>query len=166
MQNIYINKTASHYFSTHPGVMTCSFLIISVFLGLLFHKLPDGSIKPWQAYFLCSLFDIGALYYMIKWMHTIRFTERELVFCRLGKPYRKLSWDKIIQVGVAKEYKAAKLTLVLTPQGTPVYDCSYPTTTIYVERYRRRLILLDATEDNLAVISQLYGKLDYEAKHL
>lgn len=164
MQHQFVDKTATHYSATHPGVMTCSFLIISGLLGFLFHRYQDASIEPWQALFVCLLFDIGTVFYALKWMHTIRFTQEGLIFCRLGYEYRKIRWDQVIQVGVAKEYKASRLTLVLTPENIPLYDSSYSTTTIYVEKYRRKLILLDATKDNLATVRQLYGEFDYEAR--
>ena len=159
------NQKATHYPSTHPGVMTVSFLSISGLLAYLFHVYADESIQPWQTYFACSLFWIGAAFYGLKWIHSAQFTDEGIVFLRLGKAYRKVLWTDVVQVGLAKEYKASKLTLVITPADCPIYENHAGSTTAYVEHHRRKLILLDGTRENLAAVQHLYGELSYNAKH-
>jgi len=155
---------ATYYGAEHPGFMMFALLIISVFVVCLIQKYWDDSVEPWQAWFACSLFWAGALFYGIKWTHSVYFTSEGLVFCRLGKPYRHLSWNQIIQAGLAKEYKASRLTLVFTPEDCPKFDFNYTTTTSYVEQYRFKLILLHAAKENIAMAKQFYGELDYTAK--
>lgn len=157
-------RKVTYYPSTHPGVMTISFMLISALLLYLIKKFADSSVESWQGYFACSLFWIGAAFYAIRWMHTAYFTSEGIVFFRLGKEYRRVPWNSIIQIGLAKEYKATKLTLVITPFGCPIYDDYTQTTTSYVERHRRDLILLDGTKQNLDAVHIFYGELSYNAK--
>ena len=95
-------------------------------------------------------------------MDTVRFTAEEIVFCRLGMVYRRIPWRDIVQVGIAKEYKADKHTLVLTPSTCPKYGEQYSTTTHYVEKHRWKLILLDATKVNQEAVRRFYGEIEYE----
>ena len=97
-------------------------------------------------------------------MHTAWFTSEGMIFYRLGKEYRRIQWRDVVQVGLAKEYKASKLTLVITPAGCPKYEDFSCTTTVYVERYRRKLILLDGTKENQKAVEMFYGELSYNAK--
>ena len=159
------NQKATYYPSTHPGIITISFLLFSGLLAYLFHVYADDSIQPWQAYFACSLFWIGAAFYAIKWMHTAQFTNEGIVLYRAGKEYRKILWTEVVQVGLAKEYKASKLTLVITPAGCPKYEDHTWSTTAYVEHYRRKLILLDGTKENQNAVQLFYGELSYNAKY-
>lgn len=158
-------RKVTYYPSTHPGVMTISFILISAMLLYLIKKYGDGSVEPWQGYFACSLFWIGAAFYAIKWIHTAYFTSEGIVFFRLGKEYRRVPWNSIIQVGLAKEYKASKLTLVITPAGCPIYDDYTQTTTSYVEHNRRGLILFDGTKENINAVHDFCGELSYNAKY-
>ena len=159
------SKKVTYYPSTHPGFMTISFLLISGLLAYLFRVYADDSIQPWQAYFACSLFGGGAAFYLIKWMHTAEFNNEGIVFYRLGREYRRILWSDVVQVGMAKEYKASKLTLVITPAGCPRYENHEFSTTAYVEHYRRKLILFDGTKENQAAVQLLYGELSYNAKY-
>lgn len=160
-----VRQKATYYPSTHPGLMTVSFLMISGLLVCLFHMYADDSIQPWQAYFACSLFWIGAAFYAVKWMHTAQFTSEGIIFYRIGKEYRKILWNEVVQVGLAKEYKADKLTLVITPASCPKYEDHTWSTTAYVEHYRRKLILFDGTKENQNAVHLFYGELSYNAKH-
>lgn len=159
------SQKATYYPSTHPGVMTVSFLLISGLLAYLFHMYADDSIQIWQAYFACSLFWIGAAFYAMKWMHTVKFTSEGIIFSRIGKEYRRILWSDVVQVGLAKEYKASKLTLVITPACCPKYEDHTWSTTAYVEHYRRKLILLDGTKENQNAVQLFYGELSYNAKY-
>lgn len=165
MEKCTYTKKATFYPSTHPGVMTISFLLISGLLGYLLHTYADGSIEPWQAWFACVLFWIGAAFFAIKWMHSAQFTKEGIIFYRLGKEYRRILWNDVVQVGLAKEYKASKLTLVITPSGCPKYEDTSWSTTAYVEHYRRKLILLDGTKENQNAVQLLYGEFSYNAKY-
>ena len=165
MNNQSINQKVTHYPSTHPGVMTISFLVISCLLAYLFYRYADNSIQPWQAYFACSLLWISAAFYLLKWVHTAYFTNEGIVFYRMGKEYRRILWCDVIQVGLAKEYKASKLTLVITPANCPKYENHAWSTTAYVEHYRRKLILLDGTKENQNAVILLFGELSYNAKN-
>lgn len=165
MKNQSFNQKVTYYPSTHPGVMTVSFMVISGLLAYLLNKYADDSIQLWQRNFACSLFLIGAMFYLIKWMHTAQFTSEGIVFYRMGKEYRRILWSNVIQVGLAKEYKASKLTLVITPVGCPKYENHAWSTTAYVEHYRRKLILLDGTKENQNAVQLLFGELSYNAKN-
>ena len=159
-------RRATHYPTTHPGVMTVSLLLLSVLLDYLLHTYNDGSIEPWQTCFVCSLLWIVAGFYGIKWTRTIYLTSDGITFYRFRKVYRQIRWEDIIQIGIAKEYKASKLTIVITPRTCPQFDSSYPSPTIYVERNRKHLILLDATNENIESIQTVYGKMDYHTNHI
>ena len=164
MNNSKQEYKVSYYWSTHPCVMIVSFLLIA--FGIF--RFCENQIIPrdekWMVYCAIGIFVAGSVFYAFKWMHSVRFTTEEIVFCRLGIVYRRIPWSKIIQAGIAKEYKANKLTIVLTPVNCPKYDTQYHTTTHYVEKHRRKLILLDATKDNKEAIHRFYGKLEYETK--
>ena len=154
----------SYYLSTHPCVMVVSFLLIAF---IIFRFCENQAIPPdekWKVDCAIGIFIAGAAFYAIKWMHSVRFTIEEIVFYRLGIVYRRIPWNQIIQAGIAKEYKAAKLTIVLTPANCPKYDSQYSTTTHYVEKHRWKLILLDATKDNKEAVHRFYGEFGYEAK--
>lgn len=157
-------KRATYHTAEHPGFMMIAFLLLSVLLSFLIQKYWDSSVEPWQAWFACSLFWISAAWFGIRWMHQVYFTPDGLQFCRFGKPYRFVEWSRITQAGIAKEYKATRLTLVFTPEGCPKYNPEYTTPTTYVEQYRFKLVLLHATKENIAMTKQFYGELDYSVK--
>ena len=144
--------------------MIVSFLLIA--FGIF--RFCENQIIPrdekWMVYCAIGIFVACAVFYAFKWMHSVRFTTEEIVFCRLGIVYRRIPWSKIIQAGIAKEYKASKLTIVLTPVNCPKYNTKYHTTTQYVENHRWKLILLDATKENKEAIHRFYGEFEYENK--
>ena len=142
--------------------MSVSFMLIAIVISRIFQNYPFTPSEKWKEYFTIGLFIVGSGFYAIKWMHSVRFTDEEIIFYRLGIAYRKLPWSEIIQTGLAKEYKADKLTLVLTPSNCPLYDEQYSTTTHYVEKHRWQLILLDATKDNKEAVRRFYGEIEYE----
>ena len=158
-------QKVTYYTSSHPAVMTVSFLVLSAILSYLLRRFADGSIEPWQELFVCSIFAAVAVFYAVKWMHTAWFTAEGIVFYRFGMEYRRIAWNDVIQTGLAKEYKASKLTLVITPKDCPVYEDAAVTTTYYVEKYRRKLILLDATKSNIDAVAACCGKLSYNARY-
>lgn len=144
--------------------MTVSFLLIAFGIFIFCENQVIPPDEKWMVYCAIGIFLAGSAFYAIKWMHSIRFTTEEIIFFRLGIVYRRIPWSQIIQAGVAKEYKASKLTLVLTPANCPKYDTQDRTTTHYVETHRWKLILLDATKDNKEAVRRFYGQFEYESK--
>ena len=164
MNNQSFSK-ATYYPSTHPVFMSICFGVISILIAFYFKNNPHEEIKKWQVVFSCSLFFIGALIFVFKAVHCVYFTNQGLVFRRFGKTYRTVKWEEIIQAGIGKEYKATKLTLVFTLEGTSQYDQTiHSTTTLYLEKNRRKLILMDATKENIQNTEKFYGNLDYAVK--
>ena len=155
----------TYYRSTHPCTMILCFQLIAFVIYRIADHYPISPDEKWMVYCAIGLFVLGSGYYAIKWMHSIRFTTEEIIFYRLGTVYRRILWTEIVQAGLVKEYKADKLTIVLTPSNCPKYDSQYITTTHYVEKHRWKLILLDATKDNKTAVRQFYGDLEYEAPH-
>lgn len=155
---------ANYYPSTHPGVMTCAFSALFLFLVAFSHMYTEGKLELWQKGFVCVAVLCVVVYYAVKWTKTIIFTSEGILFQRFGKEYRFLPWKEVVQVGIALEYQAARPTLVITPCGCPVHDVTNKFTTSYVERNRRKLIRLDATKSNVAAVKHFYGQLDYESK--
>lgn len=151
-----------YYRSTHPCVMTLSFLLLAYVISRIAAHYTIPHDEKWMVYCAIGIFVLGAGFFAIKWMHSVRFTAAEIVFYRLGRVYRRLPWSDIIQVGLAKEYNADKLTLVLTPSSCPKYEDQYRTTTHYVEKHRWKLVLLDATKENKEAVQRFYGELEYE----
>ena len=151
-----------YYRSTHPGVMTLSFLLIAYVISRIAANYTIPQDEKWMVDCAVGLFVLGSGFFAIKWMHSVRFTAQEIVFYRLGMVYRRIPWGDIIQAGIAKEYNADKHTLVLTPTGCPKYGEQYRTTTHYVEKHRWKLILLDATKDNQEAVRRFYGEIEYE----
>lgn len=155
---------ATYYPSTHPGLMTCVFLIVMEVLIFVFLTFRESITEPWIAWFACGLFFFAAMFNAMKWAHSVRFSPEGVLFYRFGKQYRLLPWNQVVQVGVVKEYKASRLSLAITPDGCPRFDTANRNTTGYVEQYRHKLVILDATKENIASIRKLYGELDYIAK--
>ena len=142
--------------------MIISFLLIAFAIFRFCENQPIPSDEKWMVSCSIGIFLAGSAFYAIKWMHTVQFAAEEIIFRRLGIIYRRIPWSEIIQAGLAKEYKADKLTLVLTPSNCPKYGEEYVTTTHYVEKHRLKLILLDATKENQAAVCRFYGELEYE----
>lgn len=165
MLDATFDKAATYYRTTHPAVMTCSLLLLSVLFVWAVCSLGD-SIELWKIIFACSLLWVGAIFYAVKWVHSVHFTSEGLSFYRFGQIYRKIPWNQIVQVGLAKEYKATKLTIALTPTSCPQFEQKNSTTTSYVERYRNQLILVDATRENIDCILSLYGDFNYDANQI
>ena len=151
-----------YYRSTHPCVMTLSFTLIAFVITRIAANYTIPHDEKWMVYCAIGLFVLGAGFFAIKWMYSVRFTAEEIVFYRLGLNYRRILWSDIVQVGIAKEYNADKHTLVLTPSGCPKYSEQYRTTTHYVEKHRWKLILLDATKENQEAVRRFYGELEYD----
>jgi hypothetical protein len=165
MEKTQFPQKVTYYPSSNPAVMTFGFLSLTIFLAYLLRRFADGSVEPWQERFVCSIFVAVAVFYAVKWMHTAWFTAEGIVFYRFGMEYRRVAWNDVIQTGLAKEYKASKLTLVITPKDCPIYEDAAVTTTYYVEKYRRKLILLDATKSNIDAVAACCGKLSYNARY-
>lgn len=159
-------KKATYYGTTHPGVLTIFFFAFAAILSWCAQQFCEDT-SDLQKVLLASLLPWGAaIFYAIKWAHSVSFDAEGILFRRFGIVYRKLLWGDIIQVGIAKEYKATKLTIVVTPNTCPKFDSQYSTTTVYVEQYRHSLVLLDATKENQAIIHCFYGEFDYHANHI
>lgn len=163
MKEVSYDKKATYHRTTHPAVMTCSFLVMSAVFACCVYFLGKDSFELWQLYFVYTLLWTCAAFYATKWAHDVHLTSQGVCFYRFGKIYRKLLWNEIIQVGIAKEYKATQLTIVLTPINCPKFESQFVTTTVYVERYRNQLIMLDATQENIDSVRYLYGEFDYDA---
>ncbi|MBQ7230309.1 MAG: hypothetical protein IJX04_05365 [Oscillospiraceae bacterium] len=148
--------------STHPCVMTLSFLLIAYVISRIAANYTIPQDEIWMVDCTIGMFVLGAGFFAIKWMHAVRFTAQEIVFYRLGMVYQRILWRDIVQVGIAKEYNADKHTLVLTPSACPKYGEQYNTTTQYVEKHRWKLILLDATKENQEAVRRFYGEIEYE----
>ena len=161
MNAVETEYKVTHYRSTHPCVMTLSFLLIAYVISRIAANYTIPQDEKWMVDCAIGLFVLGAGFFAIKWMHTVRFTAEEIVFYRLGIFYRRIPWRNIVQAGIAKEYKADKHTLVLTHSGCPKYGEQYSTTTQYVEKHRWKLILLDATKENQEAVRRFYGEIEY-----
>ena len=75
--------------STHPCVMTLSFLLIAYVIARIAANYTIPQDEKWMADCTIGMFVLGAGFFTIKWMHTVRFTAEEIVFCRLGMVYRR-----------------------------------------------------------------------------
>ena len=159
---------ATYFASTHPGFLTIIFILIGVVGYVIFDRIPmtpeDEKTVVIGIWIVGIPWAAMVLWYACQWTHKVSFAPEGLVFCRFGRAYRILPWDRVALVGLGTVYKATRFTLVITPVGVPVFDTAGNITTWYIERYRHKLILLDATKENLAAIDEYYGELDYSSK--
>ena len=91
--------------------MIVSFLLIAFCIFRFCENQIIPRNEKWMVYCAIGIFLAGSVFYAFKWMHSVRFTTEEIVFCRLGIIYRRIPWNTIIQAGIAKEYKQTNLPL-------------------------------------------------------